>query len=87
VALRRADHSSKESYRLCKNDYETEEEARAQQRAVEPFTNELNVESNCSVGTINFSYAIVSFLLRTHKRRQLSDTRVTIISPRHNLDG
>jgi hypothetical protein len=25
------------SYRLCKNDYETEEEARAQQRAVEPL--------------------------------------------------
>jgi hypothetical protein len=35
--LATADHSSKESYRLCKNDYETEEEARSQQRAVEPF--------------------------------------------------
>jgi hypothetical protein len=30
AALRRADHSFKESYRLCKKDYETEEEARAQ---------------------------------------------------------
>jgi hypothetical protein len=30
--LRRADHSSKESYRLCKKDYENEEEARAQQK-------------------------------------------------------
>jgi hypothetical protein len=29
AAFRRADHSSKESYRLCKNDYGTEEEARA----------------------------------------------------------
>jgi hypothetical protein len=29
--LRRTDHSSEESYRLYKNDYETEEEARAQQ--------------------------------------------------------
>jgi hypothetical protein len=35
-----ADHSSKESYRLCKNDYGTEEEARTQQRAVESLMNE-----------------------------------------------
>jgi hypothetical protein len=40
-ALQRADHSSKESYRLCKRDYGTEEEARAQKRAVEPLMNEL----------------------------------------------
>jgi hypothetical protein len=38
--LRRADHSSKESYCLCINDYETEEKARAQQRAIEPLLNE-----------------------------------------------
>jgi hypothetical protein len=35
AALRRDDHSSKESYRLCKKDYETEEEARTQQWAVD----------------------------------------------------
>jgi hypothetical protein len=40
VALRQADHSSKESYRLCKEDYETEEDARAPQRAVELLMNE-----------------------------------------------
>jgi hypothetical protein len=39
AALHRADHSSKESYRPCKKDYETEE-AKAQQRAVEPSKNE-----------------------------------------------
>jgi hypothetical protein len=48
--LRRAHHSFKKSYRLCKKDYETEEEAkkdyeteeeaRAQQRAVEPLIDE-----------------------------------------------
>jgi hypothetical protein len=37
AALRRADHSSNESYRLCKKNYDTEEEARVQQRAVEPL--------------------------------------------------
>jgi hypothetical protein len=39
VALRRTDHLSKESYRPCKKDYGTEEEAREQQRAVEPLMN------------------------------------------------
>jgi hypothetical protein len=36
AALRRADLPSKESCRLYKDDYETKEEARAQQRTVEP---------------------------------------------------
>jgi hypothetical protein len=37
AALRRADPPSKESYSLFKKYYESEEEARAQQRAVEPL--------------------------------------------------
>jgi hypothetical protein len=40
AGLRRANHSSKVFYHLCKNDYGTEEEARALQRAVEPLMNE-----------------------------------------------
>jgi hypothetical protein len=40
AALRRADPSSKESYCLCKKDYETEAEARAQQNAIVPLMNE-----------------------------------------------
>jgi hypothetical protein len=39
-ALRRPDHLCKESYHLRKRDYENEEEARAQQGAVEPLMNE-----------------------------------------------
>jgi hypothetical protein len=40
AALWRADHSSKESYSLCKKDYGTEEEDRNQQNAVESKMNE-----------------------------------------------
>jgi hypothetical protein len=40
AALRRADPQSKESYHLCKKDYENEVEARAQQRVLEPLMNE-----------------------------------------------
>jgi hypothetical protein len=40
MALRRADPPSKEFYRLCKKDYETEEEARVKQISIEPFMNE-----------------------------------------------
>jgi hypothetical protein len=36
------DHSSKETYRLCKKDYGTEEDTKVQQRAVEPLMNEMN---------------------------------------------
>jgi hypothetical protein len=40
LSLRRTDPPFKESYRLCKKDYETEEEARVQQMAVERLMNE-----------------------------------------------
>jgi hypothetical protein len=35
---------AQKSYRLCKKDYETEEEARAQQRAVDPLMGEWMIE-------------------------------------------
>jgi hypothetical protein len=39
TVLRRADPPSKESFRLCNKDYEAEEEAEAQQRAVNSLMN------------------------------------------------
>jgi hypothetical protein len=44
--LRRADPTSKESYRLRNNDYEAEDRARAQQKAVEPLINEMKIETD-----------------------------------------
>jgi hypothetical protein len=38
--LGRADTPSKYFYRRCKNEYEIEEEVRAQQRVIEPLMNE-----------------------------------------------
>jgi hypothetical protein len=66
ASLRRADHSSKESCRLCKKDYGTEEEARAQQRTVEPLMNErmnewwMNSGMSRNLCSSKF-YAILSF--------------------------
>jgi hypothetical protein len=60
LSLRRADHSSKESYRLCKKHYETEEESRVQQRAVEPLMNELLNDYNCVTYVISVKYALSS---------------------------
>jgi hypothetical protein len=42
AALRLADPTPKETYRLCKKDLETEEEARAQKKAVEPLNEWMN---------------------------------------------
>jgi hypothetical protein len=40
AALRRAESPCKVSYRMCKSDYITEEEARAQQRTVKALMDE-----------------------------------------------
>jgi hypothetical protein len=53
--LRRADHSFKESYCLCKKDYGTEEEAGAQQRVVGPLMNEKKKKISYSQHLIIFS--------------------------------
>jgi hypothetical protein len=37
AALRRADPPSKESYRLCKKDHDTEKAAKAQQNYIGPY--------------------------------------------------
>jgi hypothetical protein len=58
ATLRQADPPSKEFYRLCKNDYETEKEARAQQRAVEPLMNEWTY----LIETIKYNNSIINFL-------------------------
>jgi hypothetical protein len=43
--LAKADHSSRESYRLCKKDHGTEKETRAQQWAVVSLMNEMKQTS------------------------------------------
>jgi hypothetical protein len=57
--LGRADRSSEESYRLRKKDYETEEDARAQLRTVEPLMNQI-------------SLAIISTLRRTLTKTEVT---------------
>jgi hypothetical protein len=59
--LRRAEHSSKEFYHLCKKDCEIEEEARAQQRAAEPLIKEKMNESSLSLSFKYFSYIAVYY--------------------------
>jgi hypothetical protein len=63
--LLRADPPSEESYLLCKNEYETKEEVRAQQRAVEPLMNEcLNYyRFNVLWGRIYETYDFLSFFI------------------------
>jgi hypothetical protein len=67
--LRWPDHSSKESYRLCKEDYETEKKIRAQQRAVESLTNEMKLlstflfrEVSSNLGSEQRQHALLSSL-------------------------
>jgi hypothetical protein len=71
VALRRADHSSKESYHICKKDYETEEDATAQQRAVEPLMIELNSELILEIFLVYLKRPSLEVKMSIHKTDQL----------------
>jgi hypothetical protein len=72
AALQFADHSSKEHYRLCKKDYGTEEEARAQQRAVEPLMNELSCELLLEIFLVYPERPSMEVKMSVHETNQLS---------------
>jgi hypothetical protein len=65
--VRRADPPSKESYLLLEKDYETEEEARAQQKAVEPWMDELmNGRKSLLMRSGYVTLVFFCFVLRCH---------------------
>jgi hypothetical protein len=68
--MRRAHHSSKESYRLCKKDYETEEEAKAQQNCCRP-TNEWVNEIDLKEENLGHIYLQVKIILNWALKKQV----------------
>jgi hypothetical protein len=68
--LRRADQSSKESYRLCKKIYKLKYEARAQERAVEPLEKKI---LSAEVSKVCASQGNDTLVVSDHLRRMVFD--------------
>jgi hypothetical protein len=78
TALRRADHSSKESYRLCKNDYGAEYEAWARNELEAPLKKKepSNMVHAICKGAQGALWTHYNYLLNKARARRPNSTRI-----------